>query len=140
MEPSTLTKREFEIAGLTALGLSEKEIATKLFISGQTVHTHKKNLSKKIGAKNIADITRHVISTLANINAREMIQKHILDLKRPKELTVMIVFLGLQIFTMFSAGSEMRRPKKTKLRKEAKTELFKRVKPVKRGREYYLTA
>ena len=55
---STLTKRELQVADLTHQGLIEKEIGEKLFISRETVHTHKKNIRRKLSARNDADITR----------------------------------------------------------------------------------
>lgn len=53
-----ISKTEKQIAHLIAQGYSEKEIASKLFRSVHTVHTHYKNIRKKLGARNIADITR----------------------------------------------------------------------------------
>jgi len=55
---NALTKRELQVADLTHQGLIEKEIGEKLFISQQTVHTHKKNIRRKLSARNDADITR----------------------------------------------------------------------------------
>lgn len=43
-----LSKREREILQLIAEGLSSQEIADQLFVSKGTVHTHRKNLSKKL--------------------------------------------------------------------------------------------
>ena len=61
-----LTERENTIASLIANGFIEKEIASKLFISIKTVHTHTKNIRKKLNAKNIADVTRTYIFGLKN--------------------------------------------------------------------------
>ena len=61
-----LTKQEYKIAEAIALGFSEKEIASKFFISVKTVHTHTANLRRKINAKNIADVTRNFIFGLKN--------------------------------------------------------------------------
>jgi DNA-binding NarL/FixJ family response regulator len=47
-DPSILTKREIEILKLTSDGLSNKEIAGKLFLSLHTVYTHRKNIMKKL--------------------------------------------------------------------------------------------
>lgn len=46
-----VSKREYEILELIAQGLSNKEIATKLFISENTVKTHVSNLFIKLDAK-----------------------------------------------------------------------------------------
>ena len=46
-----LTPRELEILGLMAEGLSNREIATKLFVSENTVKTHSRRIFEKLGAK-----------------------------------------------------------------------------------------
>jgi DNA-binding NarL/FixJ family response regulator len=54
----TLTKREKEILALIAQGLTDKEIAEKVFLSPLTVITHRKNILSKLGLKNKVEITR----------------------------------------------------------------------------------
>jgi DNA-binding NarL/FixJ family response regulator len=49
-----LTRREKEVLELIAAGLTNQEIAEKLFISYTTVDTHRKNLLQKFNAKNVA--------------------------------------------------------------------------------------
>jgi DNA-binding NarL/FixJ family response regulator len=51
-----ISKREKEIINLLTSGLTQKEIAEKLFISNRTVETHIKNLTTKIGAKNSVNL------------------------------------------------------------------------------------
>lgn len=51
-----LTKREKEIISLIALGKTSKEIAEMLFLSELTIKTHRKNISEKLGAKNVVDL------------------------------------------------------------------------------------
>lgn len=51
-----LTEREIEIVQLLAKGKSSKEIANKLFISQNTVGTHRKNMMNKMGASNVVDL------------------------------------------------------------------------------------
>ena len=60
--PSLLTDRETEIVKLIANGKSSKLIAEELFVSIHTVNTHRKNISKKIGAKGASDIVLFAIN------------------------------------------------------------------------------
>lgn len=53
-----LTRREKEVLGLIADGLTNIEIAAKLFLSVTTVDTHRKNLLAKFEAKNIASLVK----------------------------------------------------------------------------------
>lgn len=46
-----LSKREMDVLNLMALGLSNQEIAEKLFVSLSTVKTHNQNLFVKLDAK-----------------------------------------------------------------------------------------
>ena len=45
-----ITKREYEVLGLIAQGLSNKEIADKLFVSTSTIKTHTSNIFVKLDA------------------------------------------------------------------------------------------
>jgi DNA-binding CsgD family transcriptional regulator len=53
---SGLSDRELEILELLRLGKSSHEISESLFISTHTVNTHRKNMLKKAGAKNTAEL------------------------------------------------------------------------------------
>lgn len=53
-----LTSRENEILYLIAYEHSTKEIAKKLYVSYETVNTHRKNIMEKLGAKNAAGVVR----------------------------------------------------------------------------------
>jgi ATP/maltotriose-dependent transcriptional regulator MalT len=46
-----ITRREFEILELIASGMSNREIAEKLFVSENTVKTHSSRVFDKLGAK-----------------------------------------------------------------------------------------
>lgn len=56
-----LTRREREVLELIADGLTNNEIAEKLFISVTTVDTHRKNLLSKFQAKNIALLVKMAV-------------------------------------------------------------------------------
>ncbi|AXT51641.1 DNA-binding response regulator [Aquimarina sp. BL5] len=51
IETLGLSKREYEVLCEIALGLSNKEIAEKLFVSESTIKTHVSNLLVKLDAK-----------------------------------------------------------------------------------------
>ena len=55
-----ITKREKEILYLIGAGLSTKQIAGQLFISINTVQTHRSNLLKKLQVKNSMELIREV--------------------------------------------------------------------------------
>jgi DNA-binding CsgD family transcriptional regulator len=46
-----ITRRELEVLGLIAQGMSNREIAGKLFVSENTVKTHSSRVFDKLGAK-----------------------------------------------------------------------------------------
>lgn len=54
--PVKLSSREVEILELISQGLTNNEIANKIFLSAHTVATHRKNLMKKFNAKNNVDL------------------------------------------------------------------------------------
>ena len=56
-----LTRREKEVLNLIAEGMTNNEIAAKLFVSSTTVDTHRKNLLTKFEAKNTASLI-HIAS------------------------------------------------------------------------------
>jgi DNA-binding NarL/FixJ family response regulator len=56
-----LTKREIEIIKLFAEGLSNQDIAEKLFISVRTVESHKNHIMQKLGLKNNIDLVKYCI-------------------------------------------------------------------------------
>ena len=51
IEELGLSKREYEVLKEVALGLSNQEIAKKLFVSESTIKTHVSNLLVKLNAK-----------------------------------------------------------------------------------------
>jgi two-component system nitrate/nitrite response regulator NarL len=56
-----LTRREIEVLRHVALGLTNQEIASALFISPLTVHTHRNNLMQKLGIHDAAGLARYAI-------------------------------------------------------------------------------
>jgi len=58
---SILTERELEIITLISLEFSGKEISEQLFISTNTVETHRKNIMKKLDAKNTISLVKFAI-------------------------------------------------------------------------------
>jgi DNA-binding NarL/FixJ family response regulator len=60
-EDVIITRREKEVLELIANGMTNTEIAGKLFISPTTVDTHRKNLLAKLNAKNTAELIKKAI-------------------------------------------------------------------------------
>jgi DNA-binding NarL/FixJ family response regulator len=56
-----LTRREKEVLELIATGLTNQEIADKLFISNTTVETHRKNLLQKFEVRNVAALVSKAV-------------------------------------------------------------------------------
>ena len=55
--PGLLTRREREIAELVASGLSNREIATRLFISKRTVDAHVEHIFSKLEISSRVQLT-----------------------------------------------------------------------------------
>ncbi|HNJ61572.1 MAG TPA: LuxR C-terminal-related transcriptional regulator, partial [Chitinophagales bacterium] len=53
-----ITTRELEILQHIALGLTSQDIANKLFISKNTVETHRKNMLSKLNVNNTAALLK----------------------------------------------------------------------------------
>lgn len=58
-----LTIREIEVLGLIMQGYTNNEIAGKLFVSYETVKSHRKNILAKTGAKNTAALINYYHQT-----------------------------------------------------------------------------
>lgn len=56
-----LTQREKEILGLTANGLTSKEIAERLDISARTVEAHRANVREKLGISTVSELVRYAM-------------------------------------------------------------------------------
>lgn len=70
-DPDTkLTKRELEVLKLICEGLSNAQIAEKLFISIRTVEGHKSNLISKTGVKNTISLVMYALkNSLVDVKA-----------------------------------------------------------------------
>jgi two-component system, NarL family, response regulator NreC len=51
-----LSKREQEVLNLIFVGLENKAIAKRLFISTKTVEFHKENIKQKLGKNNVKEL------------------------------------------------------------------------------------
>ncbi|MEN2398546.1 response regulator transcription factor [Flavobacterium sp. MC2016-06] len=60
-ENQILSAREIEIITLIALEFSGKEISEQLFISSNTVETHRKNIMKKLNIKNTIGLVKYAL-------------------------------------------------------------------------------
>ena len=58
-----LTERELEIAKMVCQEYSSERIASELNLSLHTIHTHRKNILKKIDAKNAIDLMNYLKSS-----------------------------------------------------------------------------
>lgn len=70
-EPSRLTPREMEIAHLIDLGLSNKEIATKLFIEVSTVKNHVHNLLEKLNVRRRGEAAARLRPLMLHFSVRQ---------------------------------------------------------------------
>jgi two-component system, NarL family, response regulator NreC len=59
--PDGLSRREAEILGLVALGLTNQEIADKLFISVRTVEAHRTHIQQKMDFGSRAELVRYAL-------------------------------------------------------------------------------
>ena len=58
-----LTLREIEVLGLIMLGYTNLQIAEKLFVSYETIRSHRKHILEKTGAKNTAVLINYYHQT-----------------------------------------------------------------------------
>lgn len=56
-----LATREREVLQLLAEGKTSKVIASELGLSTKTVETHRRNISKKLGLRSIAELTKYAV-------------------------------------------------------------------------------
>lgn len=58
----SLTPREEDVLRLVVEGLTNRQIADKLFISPKTVDCHRTNLMKKVGVHNVVDLVHWALN------------------------------------------------------------------------------
>ena len=58
---ASLTTREKEILELVSQGLTNQQIAQKLFISSRTIDTHRTNIMHKLGIHDVAHLVRYAL-------------------------------------------------------------------------------
>ena len=68
-----LSRRELDVIYYLISGLSDDEIAEKLYISKLTVHTHVKNIYRKIGTKSRIELYRRVVREHSIANLADVI-------------------------------------------------------------------
>ena len=56
-----LSKREIDVLGPVADGLTDAEITDKLFISKRTVETHRQNIMEKVQTRNTTSLIKLAI-------------------------------------------------------------------------------
>lgn len=59
---SQLTKREKEVLSYISQGNTNPEIARKLFLSTDTIKTHRKNMMRKLNVNNTAGLVKYALS------------------------------------------------------------------------------
>ena len=69
----TLSKAEINVGCLLALGYSKKEIAAKRNASVSTIRHQTESIYLKTNSKNLADITRFMISNCTKFNIKTLL-------------------------------------------------------------------
>jgi DNA-binding NarL/FixJ family response regulator len=58
----TLTEKQKGVCDLLAIGLSNKEISTRLGISHRTVEAHRVEVFRKMGVRNAVELVRSLLT------------------------------------------------------------------------------
>ena len=62
-DPIVLSNREIEVLTLISVGLTNVQIAEKLFLSSHTVNTHRKNIMQKLRVNNTAAMVMYAVKS-----------------------------------------------------------------------------
>ena len=62
-DPVSLSTRETEVLELISEGMTNAQVADKLFLSAHTVTTHRKNIMSKLGVNNTAAMVMYAVKT-----------------------------------------------------------------------------
>jgi DNA-binding NarL/FixJ family response regulator len=62
-DPIVLSNREIEVLTLISEGLTNVQIADKLFLSSHTVNTHRKNIMQKLRVNNTAAMVMYAVKS-----------------------------------------------------------------------------
>jgi DNA-binding NarL/FixJ family response regulator len=62
-DPIVLSNREIEVLTLISEGLTNVQIANKLFLSSHTVNTHRKNIMQKLRVNNTAAMVMYAVKS-----------------------------------------------------------------------------
>lgn len=62
-DPVVLSNREIEVLTLISEGMTNVQIADKLFLSGHTVNTHRKNIMNKLRVNNTAAMVMYAVKS-----------------------------------------------------------------------------
>ena len=72
-DTDSLSQREKEILGCVVKGMTNKEIAEKLYISVHTVITHRRNITRKLQVHSSAGLTIYaIVNKLVDISEVKM--------------------------------------------------------------------
>lgn len=71
-ELEKLSLREVQVLSMTVAGESQAAIAKKLFISSETVKTHRMRIKRKLGLKNFSDIRKSALDSYLKLPQQKL--------------------------------------------------------------------
>lgn len=127
---TTLSPREMEMVELTAFGLAQKEIASKLRISDHTVDVTIRKAKEKLHIQKSTELA-----------AWYFIKKYALqiDLPQVKRSMISLSFLSVMLFSIFMHYEPERARRAPRAQKAANTRTMSRTRRGDTGEDYQLT-